>query len=338
MVVAPIVKVRKDSGDPALGQVAPRKPGKNKAGSGKRPLLSRIWRSKLLYLVLLPGIIHLLIFKFAPLGALVIAFQNYSPFLGISGSEWVGFDQFTKFLTDPLIPKLVKNTLILAALSLLVGFPIPIIFALLLNEVRNRHYKKAVQTSSFLPYFVSTAVVVSVMYTLFSPRGGLVNEIITALGGTEIFFFSEPGWFRPLYIMMSVWQGFGYSTIIYLAAISAIDPALYEAAEIDGASRLRRAWHITLPSITPMMVVLLIMNIGQILLVDLDRILLMYNPSVYETADVIQTYVYRLAFDPLGFPNYSYGAAVGLIQGVIALIMVVGANNIAKRTSESRLF
>lgn len=280
----------------------------------------------------------MVLFKAAPLGALVIAFQKYSPFLGISGSEWVGFDQFAKFLTDPLIPQLIKNTLILAFLSLGIGFPIPIIFALLLNEVRNKYYKKLVQTASFLPYFISTAVVVSIMYTLFSPRGGLVNQIITGLGGEAIFFFTEPGWFRPLYVMMGVWMGFGYSAIIYLAAIAGIDQSLYEAAEIDGAGRFGRAWHVTLPSILPMMVVLFIMAIGQILSVDLDRILLMYNPSVYETADVIASYVYRLAFDPQGFPNYSYGAAVGLIQGVIALILVVGANQVAKRTADSRLF
>jgi len=308
----------------------------------KKPLGRRLAihfrRTWILYLILVPGLVHLLLFKIAPLGFVAIAFQKYSPFLGLGGSEWVGFDNFVQFFEDPLLWRLVSNTLILAVLSLVIGFPIPIIFALFLNEIRTRWVRKSVQTASFLPYFISTAVIVSIMFTLLNPRGGLINEVIQFFGGTPIFFFAEPEWFRPLYVFMGVWQGFGYSTIIYLAAMAAIDPSLYEAAEIDGATRWRRMWHVTLPSISHMIVTMLILNIGQILSVDLDRILLTYRPATYETADVIATYVYRLAFDATGFPNYSYGAAVGLVQGIIALVLITLANRAAKRFSETRVF
>ncbi|WP_420111406.1 ABC transporter permease [Pseudactinotalea sp.] len=304
-------------------------------GPRLRRHLSRTW---LLYLMVLPGLIHLVLFKIAPVGAVVIAFQKYSPFLGITGSPWVGLDNFVQFLEDPLLGRLLTNTIALAVLSLVIGFPIPIIFSLFLNEIRTRWVKRTVQTSSFLPYFISTAVIVSIMFTLLSPRGGLVNQIIEFFGGEAIFFFAEPEWFRPLYVFMGVWMSFGYNTIIYMAAMSAIDPTLYEAAEIDGANRWRRMWHVTLPSISNMIVVMLILAIGQILSVDMERILLSYRPSTYETADVIATYVYRLAFAPTGFPNYSYGAAVGLVQGVIALVLILTANRVAKRYSETRIF
>lgn len=309
--------------------------------SRKRPRRS-LWRrmidAKWLYLMLLPGLIHLALFKLAPVSALVIAFQNFSTFLGISKSPWVGFDNFVAFVNDPNIGRLVLNTVILAALVLFISFPIPIIFALMLNEVRLRWFRKSVQTLSFVPYFVSSAVLVSIMYTLLSPSGGVVNGVIQALGGTPVSFFTEPEWFRPLYTTMQVWQNFGYSVIIYVAAMASIDPALYEAAELDGAGRWRKMTSVTLPGISTMISVLLILNVGQILTVDLDKILLMYNPSVYETADVIQTYVYRLAFASDGFPNYSYAAAVGLIQGVIAFILVVMANRLSQRFSDSRVF
>ncbi|GAA1578834.1 sugar ABC transporter permease [Kribbella karoonensis] len=318
------------------------RPAAAKRPAGGRARLAKLGRSlrrdKLLYLILVPGLIHLVLFKFAPVGALVIAFQQYSPFQGISGSKWVGFDQFHRFLTDPGVLRLVKNTVLLAFGTLLFAFPIPIVFALFLNEVRTKWLKKSVQTLSFVPYFISSAVLVSILYTLLSPQGGLVNKVIEAFGGHPIFFFAEPGWFRPLYIGMNVWQTFGYGTIIYIAAMAGISPALYEAAEIDGAGRWKQMLHVTLPSIRPMMIVMLILAIGQVLTVDLDKILLMYNPSVYETADVVQTYVYRQAFASRGFPNYSYGAAVGLIQGVIALVMVVTANRAAKKVNDSGLF
>lgn len=304
----------------------------------RRTLWKRVVAARWLYLMLLPGLIHLVLFKIGPVSALVIAFQDFSSFLGISGSPWVGFQHFIDFVNDPAVGRLVMNTVILAVLVLFVSFPVPIIFALLLNEVRLRWFRKSIQTLSFVPYFVSSAVLVSIMYTLLSPNGGVVNMIIEGFGGSPISFFTAPEWFRPLYTTMHVWQNFGYSVIIYVAAMAGIDPALYEAAELDGAGRWRKMFSVTLPGISTMIAVMLILNVGQILTVDLDKILLMYNPSVYETADVIQTYVYRLAFASDGFPDYSYAAAVGLIQGVIAFVLVIVTNRASRRFSDSRLF
>lgn len=303
-----------------------------------KSVLKKIWDMKLLYLMLLPGIIFMIIFKLLPVFGLVIAFQDYSVFKGITGSEWVGLKHFKDFIGDPYFWKLVKNTFLLAGFNLLFIFPIPIIFALFLNEVRITLFKRFVQTVSFFPYFISSAVLVSIMYKFLSPQGGLVNEMLNAFGIESIFFLAEPDWFRSLYVGLNVWQLFGYSAIIYLAAMTSIDPALYEAADIDGANRFQRIFKITLPSISNTIVVMFIMTIGQILTLDLDKILLMYNPSVYDTADVIQSYVYRQAFANEGFPKYSFGAAVGLMQSVVAFILVVSANKVSKKYSESRLF
>ncbi|GAA4428521.1 polygalacturonan/rhamnogalacturonan ABC transporter permease [Georgenia halophila] len=287
--------------------------------------------------MLVPGLIHLVLFKLGPVGALVIAFQDFSTFLGITGSEWVGLENFRRFMEDPMIGRLIANTVILAVLVLFVSFPIPLVFALMLNEVRLRWLRRSVQTISFIPYFVSSAVLVSIMYTLFSPNGGVVNVVLEAFGRESISFFTEPAWFRPLYTFMHVWQNFGYSVIIYMAAMSAIDPTLYEAADIDGAGRWRKILNITIPSISTMIAVMLILNVGQILTIDLDRILLMYNPAVYSTADVIQTYVYRLAFASEGFPDYSYAAAVGLIQGAIAFVLVLLTNKASQKFTDSKV-
>jgi putative aldouronate transport system permease protein len=307
-----------------------------------QPLRARcartVRRNWLLYLLLLPGLVELVLFKWGPLGGLVIAFQNYSPFRGLLHSSWVGLAQFEHFFHDPEIPHLLKNTILLAFFNILFTFSLPIIFALLLNEVRNRYLRKTVQTLTFLPYFVSSAVIVSILYMLVSPQGGLINQLIGHFGIKPIFFMADPGWFRPMYVTVSVWQTLGYSAVIYLAAMTAIDPALYEAAEIDGAGRWRKMRHITLPSISNMIMVVFILNLGSMMTVDVEKVLLMYNPSVYSTADVIQTYVYRQAFAPQGFPNYSYAAAVGVIQSVIALVLVISANKAAKKFSGSRIF
>lgn len=301
-------------------------------------LLRYLKSTRLLYIMLIPGLIHLVVFKVAPLFGLVIAFQDYSAFTGVLNSPFVGFKHFVRFIQDPYMLVLVKNTLLLAFYSLVFGFPIPILFALFLNEVRRSAIKRFVQSLSFFPYFISSAVTVSIIYTLFSPQGGLVNQFITWLGFDSIFFLAEPGWFRSMYVGLNVWHTFGYSAIVYLGAMTAIDPHLYEAADMDGANRWQKMFYVTLPSLSSIIVVMFIVNLGNILTVDLDKILLMYNPSVYETADVIQSYVYRIAFAPQGFPNYSFGAAVSLLQSVIAFILVVGANYASKKYSETRLF
>ena len=308
----------------------------------KKSLVERIKKdikkNYLLYLMLLPGIIILVCFKAAPVGAMVIAFQDFSAFKGIMGSDWVGLEHFKKIFQDPYMLKLVSNTVILAVLSIVVVFPFPIIFSLFLNEVKIKKIRHTVQSLSFLPYFISSAIMVSILYTLVSPSYGLINKIIEFFGGESIFFMAEPGWFRPLYIILQIWQTFGYSAVIYIAAMMAIDTEQYEAADMDGANRWQKMWYITLPSISSSVIVMLIISIGNIFSVDLDRILLMYNPSVYETADVIQTYVYRIAFQSTGFPDYSYGTAVNMLKSVIAFILVIIANKLAAKFSETRLF
>ena len=308
----------------------------------KKSLVERIKKdikkNYLLYLMLLPGIIILVCFKAAPVGAMVIAFQDFSAFKGIMGSDWVGLEHFKKIFQDPYMLKLVSNTVILAVLSIVVVFPFPFIFSLFLNEVKIKKIRHTVQSLSFLPYFISSAIMVSILYTLVSPSYGLINKIIEFFGGESIFFMAEPGWFRPLYIILQIWQTFGYSAVIYIAAMMAIDTEQYEAADMDGANRWQKMWYITLPSISSSVIVMLIISIGNIFSVDLDRILLMYNPSVYETADVIQTYVYRIAFQSTGFPDYSYGTAVNMLKSVIAFILVIIANKLAAKFSETRLF
>ena len=320
------------------------KRSKNAAVSAqpKKPLGQRIKKdlkkNYMLYLLLIPGIIILILFKLGPLGGMVIAFEDFSAFQGVFGSKWVGLENFKRVFTDPYMLTLVKNTVILAVLSIVVVFPIPILFSLFLNEVRVKKIKDGVQILSFLPYFISSAVMVSILYTLVSPSYGLINSIIEFFGGDPIYFMAEPKWFRPLYIILQIWQTFGYSSIIYLAGITSIDQSLYEAAEVDGANRWQKMFRITLPQISSSIVIMLIISIGNIFSVDLDRILLMYNPSVYETAGVIQSYVYRIAFESAGFPDYSYGTAVNILKSLIAFALVIIANKLAAKYSETRLF
>lgn len=297
-----------------------------------------IHRNYILYLLIIPGFLNLILYKIGPVGAMVIAFQDFSAAQGIFGSQWVGLANFARIFQDNYIWTLVKNTVILAALTIVVDFPIPVIFSLFLNEVRQKHVRNTVQSLSLLPYFISAAVMVSIVYSILSPAGGIVNNVIVALGGKSVDFMSKPGWFRPLYVIMDVWQNTGYSAIIYIAAMMNIDPALYEAADVDGASRWRKMFNITLPCMSTTIIVMLIISVGNIFTVNLDRILIMYNPSVYSTADVIQTYVYRIGFESKGFPDYSYGAAVNILKSVIAFVLVVIVNKLADKYSESRLF
>lgn len=310
---------------------------KKKGSLGTR-MIKDIRRNWILYLLLLPGLISLILFKLGPLAGMTIAFENFSAFKGILGSEWVGLENFLEIFQDPYIPVVVKNTVILAALSIIVVFPIPIIFSLFLNEVRVKWVRSSVQTLSFLPYFISAAVMVSILYQMVSPSSGIINAVIRFFGGDAINFMAKPEWFRPLYILLEVWQTFGYSAIIYIAAIMNIDPALYEAAEVDGANRWDKMFRITLPCISTSVIVMLIISVGNIFTINQDRILLMYNSSVYDTADVIQTYVYRMAFESKGFPDYSYGTAVNMLKSVLAFLLVMIVNKLADRFSETRLF
>lgn len=311
--------------------------GQNKKSASQR-LIKDIKRDWILYLLLLPGLLSLILFKIGPVGGMIIAFEKFSAFQGCLEVSGCGLTISRRFFSDPYIPKVVINTIILAILTVVVVFPIPIIFSLFLNEVRLKWVRSTVQSLSFLPYFISAAVMVSILYTILSPSSGMVNNLIRSLGGEPINFMAKPGWFRPLYVILEIWQTFGYSAVIYIAAMMNIDPSLYEAAEVDGANRWDKILRITLPCISTSIIVMLIISVGNIFTVNLDRILLMYNSSIYDTADVIQTYVYRMAFESKGFPDYSYGTAVNILKSVIAFVLVTAVNKAADKFSETRLF
>lgn len=301
-------------------------------------LLRYIKKNRFVYLLMIPALSCWLLFKVGPLFGMIIAFQNYSPFKGIMKSDFIGLDNFVRIFKEPYMIPLVRNTILLAFYTLVFSFTIPVLFALFLNEVRANWIKKGVQSISFLPYFISSAVMVSILYTMVSPSTGIINMFLKGLGMQPVYFMAEPGWFRPLYVILQIWQTCGYYGIIYTAAIMSIDPTLYEAASVDGANRFQKMSKITLPCIKTTMVVMLIVAVGNIFSVDLDRILLMYNPSVYETADVLQSYVYRLSFQSTGFPDYGYATAVNMVKSVIAFALVMLTNMMSKKYAETRLF
>lgn len=289
-----------------------------------------------LLILCIPMIIFYFIFAYWPMYGIVIAFKDFKPLQGILGSEWVGLKYFAQVFRTPTLPRLIKNTFLIGLYSLLWGFPIPILFALCLNEVKKSWFKRTVQTLSYLPYFISTVVVVGMLNNFFSPVNGLVNTLYTSVTGNgAINFKSESEWFRTLYIGSGVWQSFGWNSIIYLAALSGIDMELYEAARIDGANRLQEIWHITLPGILSTIMILLIMNMGNIMSVGFEKIILMYSPSTYDVADVISTYTYRRGILDA---DYSFGAAVGLLNSLVNVVFILAANAISRRVSEVSLW
>ena len=305
------------------------------------PKKKSFWRyfatNRALYIMLIPGLLNLALFKYFPMWGIIISFQQYHPAFGIAGSKWVGFKHFVDFVNDPYFFRLIRNTLVLGAYTLMFMFPAPIIFALLLNELRAFRYKRITQTISYMPHFLSIVVVIGLLRDLTGTVDGEINNVIASLGFDKIAFFSRPEWFRPMYILSGIWQQVGFGSIIYLAAISGINPELYESAIIDGANRFRQIWSVTLPSILPTIMILFILAVGGILGNDFQKILLMYSPFTYETADVIQTYIYRVGLESVGF-NFSYAAAVGLFQAVISLVFLVGTNRLAKSLSEYSLW
>ena len=291
--------------------------------------------NKWLLAMSLPGLIFVFLFNYLPMGGLLMSFQDYSLFLGMSGSEWVGFENFQRFFSDPFCFRIIKNTFLLGLYNLLWGFPMPILLALALNEIKGSKFKKATQTITYLPYFISVVIIVGIMRSLFSSEDGVINSLIGALGGESIAFFNEPEWFRTMYIASDIWQSVGYNSIIYLAAITSIDPQLYEAAKIDGATRIQSIYKITLPSIVPTIAVLLIMRFGAILSVGFEKIMLMYSPGTYETADVISTYVYRMG---MLNQDFGYASAVGLFNSIVAVILLTGGNWISKHVFQESLW
>ncbi|PRR93591.1 MULTISPECIES: ABC transporter permease [unclassified Bacillus (in: firmicutes)] len=301
----------------------------------RKRLLNQLLSQKFLYVMILPGLIYFLVFKYVPMWGLIIAFQDYQPFLGILGSEWVGFKHFIRLFTEPTFFILLKNTLILFAMNVVIFFPIPILLALLLNEVRLALFKKFVQTMIYIPHFMSWVIVVSLSFVLLTVDGGLINELIAFFGGEKINFLLSQEWFRPMYILQVIWREAGWSTIIYLAAITAVDPQLYEAAKMDGAGRLRQMWHITLPAIKSVIVVLLILKIGDTLELGFEHVYLLLNATNREVAEIFDTYVYTAG---LKQGQFSYSTAVGLFKAAVGLILVMLANRLAKKFGEEGIY
>ncbi|WP_121613717.1 ABC transporter permease [Mesobacillus foraminis] len=292
-------------------------------------------RNKVIYLMLSPVILYYIIFQYGPMYGLQIAFKDYSPVLGFSGSPWVGFEHFKEFFNSFYFGRLLKNTILLSFYSFIFAFPAGIILALLLNEVRGKIFKRTVQTVTYMPHFVSLVVIVGILFD-FTARDGMINDILVFLFGIDpIAFMKESEWFRTLYIGSDIWQNVGWSSIIFLAAMSNIDPALYEAAKMDGAGRFKQMIYITLPGIMPTVIILLILLIGKFMTVGDEKILLMYNPTTYETADVIGTYVYRKGILE---SDFSYSAAVGLFKSIIAFTLLVIANGIARKIGDTKLW
>lgn len=296
--------------------------------------LKKLKTQKYLILLAIPCVLYYIIFYYVPMYGVTIAFQKYDFSKGFFNSPWVGLRYFEMFITGPYFIRLIRNTFLLSFYLLVWGFPIPIIFALFLNEIKNSKFKKTVQTISYIPHFLSAVIIVGLLKELASPNG-VINRIIQSTGGDPINFFMQPEWFRTLFVSSDIWQSFGWNAIIYLAALSSIDPQLYEAARIDGAGRWRCMWHITLAGIKPTIIILLILSMGSLLYVSFEKVLLLYNPGIYETADVISTYVYRTGLTKFDF---SYATAVGLMNSVVCFIFVLAANILSKKVNDISLW
>jgi len=297
----------------------------------------RIRRGWQLYLLLLLPMAWLLTFMYYPMYGAQIAFRDFLPGDGIWGSEWVGFANFTRFFNSPMFVRVIRNTLTLSLYTLVAGFPIPIIFALLLNQIRDGLFKKTIQMVSYAPHFISTVVMVGMIMQFFDLRYGPINLMLKAVGMNPINFLGSAEIFPSLYVWTGVWQNTGFSTIIYLAALTTIDPALHEAAVVDGANRLQRIWYIDIPGILPVAATLLILNMGQVMNVGFEKTFLMQNPLNLSTAEVISTYVYKVGL-AAGVVNFSYASAIGLFNSVIGFILLLIANRISKKITETSLF
>lgn len=301
----------------------------------RKSLTTRLWKDRWLYLFLLPGLVYFIVYKYLPMWGVLMSFQNYQPHLGIWNSQWVGFKHFERFFSEPEFWMLFRNTLYIAFLDLMIFFPITIIIALLLNEVRKEMFKRFVQTMVYVPHFLSWVVVVGISYILLTTEGGIINELISWLGGDKIPFLMSQDWFRPLIIIQMIWKDAGWGTIIFLAALAGVDSQLYEAARIDGANRWRLLWHITLPSIRSVIVILLILRLGNFLDLGFEQIFLMLNAMNREVGEVFDTYVYQVGIRQ---GQFSYSAAVGLFKSIVGFILVIGANSLAKKFGEEGIY
>ena len=310
-------------------------PVDTKTGNKRQILWKDLKRDKLLYLLLILPITVYVLFYYKPMFGLQIAFKNYNVFQGISESPWVGFEHFKTFFTSPFFGRTLKNTLMLSLYNMLFAFPAPIILALMFNEVQKIKFKKFVQTCTYIPHFISVVIVASLVTSFLSPSSGVINTIISAFGGEKVYFLTKPEYFRTIYTVMGIWQGTGFNSIVYLSVITAIDTSLYEAAMIDGANKWKQITNVTIPSILPTIVMMFIMRLGNILNVGYESIILLYQPATYETADTIGTYIYRVGLEN---SQYSLATAVGLVNGIVGLLLVILSNTISKRVTEYGLW
>lgn len=304
----------------------------------KKSLAARVkgelWRNRYLYLLAVPVVAYYIIFCYMPMFGLTIAFKDYQLAKGVFASDWVGLKYFKEFFSGIFFKRTLINTLLISFYDLLFGFPMPIIFALMINQLKNAGFKRVVQTATYLPHFISTVVVCGMIVDFFS-NGGAISQALQNFGGADINYIGSEKYFRPIYILTNIWQSIGWNSIIYLSALASVDVQLYEAAEIDGAGWFKQLIHITLPGIMNTVIIMLILRIGQLLSVGYEKIILLYSPATYGVADVISSYVYRMG---ISSSRYSYSAAVGLFQSVVNVILLVTANTFSKKYSETALF
>lgn len=303
--------------------------------NSKNNTLKRVWKYRYIYLFMIPAIIWFIIFQYVPMFGLIISFKDYKYNMGILGSPWVGLRYFKNFLSDPMFFNVISNTLKISILKILFGFPAPIILALMLNEVQNSKFKRVVQTVSYMPYFVSWVVVITLLSKFLSPTNGLINDIRVKMGLEAVYYQGKRELFYPLVVLTDIWKNAGWGSIIYLAALTSIDPGLYEAAEIEGAGKWAKTWHITLPGIRPTIGILFIMRLGGILNAGFEQILLMQTPPVMDIAEILDTYVLQRG---LKMSQFGYATAIGLFSSVMSLILVVTFNYISRKYTEVSLW
>jgi putative aldouronate transport system permease protein len=317
------------SASEAIQESYPHKP------KGRSELVRRLARNKLLYAMILPGLALLLVFKYAPMWGLVIAFQDYQPFKGVSGSNWVGLKHFERLFSEPMFWNIFKNTILLFLYNILFFFPVPIILSLMLNEIRINVFKRFIQTLIYIPHFMSWVIIVSISYVMLTIDGGIINELLVMLGFEKVNFLLNETMFRPMYIIQVIWREAGWGTIIYLAAIAAVDPQLYEAARMDGANRLRQVWHVTLPAIRSVIVVLLILKVGDVLELGFAHVYLLLNAMNREVAEIFDTYVFTTG---LRQGQFSYSTAIGFFKSIVGFVLVIVVNWLARKFGEEGIY
>lgn len=305
------------------------------SNSKKNKFVSNLVKDCWLYVMLLPGLMYFIVFKYAPMWGILISFQDYQPFLGILNSPWVGLTHFQRLFSDPDFFMLLRNTFIIAISNLVFFFPLPIIMALMLNEVRNVYFKRFVQTVTYMPHFLSWVVIVGISHILFTTEGGLVNELIYRFGGEKKQFLMSADMFLPMYLGQIIWKECGWGTILFLAALTGIDPQIYEAAHVDGANRFKQLWYITLPFLKSTIILLLILRLGTFLDTGFEQIFNMQNAMNRSVSEVFDTYVYRMGITQ---SQFSYSTAVGLFKSIIGLVLVLGSNTLARRFGEEGIF